>query len=88
MKERNLDFYPHYTENQQSYLLENSLRNAFIFVTLHYSKGMLCEQDCIKFRGHIARQSFLKTTLLIPRYIVRVKKKRKFCYWRMLPASN
>ena len=33
---------------------------------MHYSKHMLCEQDCVKFRGRIACQSFLKTTLQIP----------------------
>ena len=31
----------------------------------HYSKRMLRKQVCVKFRGRIAWQSFLKTTLLI-----------------------
>ena len=40
----------------------------------HYSKRMLHTQNCIKFRGHIAWQSFFENNLADFSDVVRVKK--------------
>ena len=82
MTGQNLDyFFPHYTGNQQSCLYENYVRNARIYnklmlyetCALQQVYGMLCKQDCVKFRGHIARQGFFLNNFADFSDIVRVK---------------
>ena len=44
----------------------------------HYSKRMLRKQDCVKFRGRIAWQSFFENNFADFSDAVQVKKKKKF----------
>ena len=44
----------------------------------HYSKRMLRKQDCVKFRGRIAWDSFLENNFADFSEVVRVKKKSRF----------
>ena len=44
----------------------------------HYSKHMLCEQDCVKFRGRIAWHIFLENNFADFPDAVRVKRYQAF----------
>ena len=56
----------------------------------HYSKRMLCKQDCVKFRGLIARQSFFEYNFADFSDVVRVKKIKisSSCWWRFQLATS
>ena len=64
---------------------KETISETCIFITslccmkrTHYSKRMLCKQDCIKFRRRIARQSFFENNFADFSDVVRVKKKSRF----------
>ena len=58
----------------------------------HYSKRMLCEQDCVKFSGHIAWHILLENNFADFSDAVRVKKYQAFAqplsWWRFVTATS
>ena len=58
---RKLDFFTRTIHEISKLVCEKTLSGTRAFITrvccmkrAHYSKRMLCEQDCVKFRGRIA----------------------------------
>ena len=57
----------------------------------HYSKQMLHRQDCVKFRGRIAWQSFFENNFADFSNVAQVKKKIKISsshWWRFQLATS
>ena len=79
---RNLDyFYPYYIQEISKVVCKKTMSETCAFITslcctkhAHYSKRMLRKQDCAKFRGRIAWQSFFENNFADFSDIVRVKK--------------
>ena len=58
-------------------------------ICAHYSKHMLCKQDCIKFCGCIAWQSFFENNFADFADVVQVKKNQNFVQPLVVfPISN